>query len=360
MEKCQVNLKESADNSYEILIGSNLNAKILEDLKEKKYSKYAIVTDSNLIIYGKKLQQLLQKNNLHCHLISFKAGEQNKTRKTKEEIEDKLISLNFQRDSCIIALGGGVVGDIAGFVAATYMRGIPYIHVPTSLLAMADSSIGGKVGVDTKEGKNMIGDFHQPKKVYIDIDYLKSLPDEEFANGMAEIIKHAIIKDRNFFHFLEKSISKIMRKDADILKQMIKTSCEIKASIVEKDEKEKGIRKLLNYGHTIGHAIESASSYRIKHGFCVAIGMSYAAKLSAKYGFLDEGSVIRQNNLLEMIGLPHRIKHHDLKPKKIADAIVYDKKIINNKINFVFLNSIGDSFVSENASIEDIKKVLEE
>ncbi len=174
------------------------------------------------------------------------------------------------------------------------------------------------------------------------------------------MVKYALIKDKNFFHFLEKNIDKILDCDLNILKQTIKRSCEIKASVVMQDEKEKGVRKILNYGHTIGHAIESALNYKISHGQAIAIGMNYAAKLSAKLGFLHEGSVIRQNNLLEYIGLPHKLSHHKLKPIKILEHIQYDKKIINGKINFVLLNSIGDAIISDKITLENIKHILEE
>lgn len=362
METCRVELKEEVDNSYDILIGDGLVDDLVQELKQNPIANaYAIITDSNVEkVYGKKLLKDLQKKNLHLHLISFPAGEKGKNRKTKEKIEDKMLNLALGRDTCIIALGGGVVGDVSGFVAATYMRGVPYIQVPTTLLAMVDSSIGGKVAVDTKKAKNSIGAFYQPKKVIIDLNFLKTLPKNEFVNGLVEVIKHALIKDRNFFHFIEKNIGKILNYDLDILRHTIKRSCEIKAEIVMQDEKEKGLRKILNYGHTIGHAIESASNYKISHGNAIAIGMSYATKLSAKLGFLDEGSVIRQNNILEYIGMPHKISHHKLNPKKILDHIQFDKKIINGKINFVLLNAIGDSFISDNITLEGIKNILEE
>jgi 3-dehydroquinate synthase len=214
------------------------------------------------------------------------------------------------------------------------MRGIPYIQVPTTLLAMVDSSIGGKAAVDTGYAKNVIGAFHQPKKVIIDLNFLKTLPRKELPNGLAEVIKHALIKDKSFFHFLEKNIDRILEYDLESLKQAIKRSCEIKAGIVAEDEKEKGMRMLLNYGHTIGHAIESALNYRISHGQAISIGMSYAAKLSSKKGFLHEGSVIRQNNLLEYIGLPHKLSHHKLKSKKILEHMQFDKKIINQNLYY--------------------------
>ncbi|MBI2559408.1 3-dehydroquinate synthase [Candidatus Woesearchaeota archaeon] len=362
METVGVQLKEETDNSYDILIDGGLFNNLAAELKNKPLGNaYAIITDSNVgKIYGKKLVKNFQNKNLHAHLITFPAGEKSKNRKIKEKIENDMLKLAFGRDTCVIALGGGVAGDVAGFVAATYMRGIPYIQVPTSLLAMVDSSIGGKVGVDTEYAKNSIGAFYQPKKVIIDLNFLKTLPKEELANGLAEIIKHALIKNKDFFHFLEKNIDDMLKLDFELLKKTIKKSCEIKASVVMQDEKEKGMRRILNYGHTIGHAIESALNYGISHGNAIAIGMSYAAKLSAKLGFLHEGSVIRQNNLLGHIGLPHRLSHHKLKPKKILEYAQYDKKIINGRINFILLKSIGDAFISDKVTIDDIKKIMEE
>ncbi|MEK7124565.1 MAG: 3-dehydroquinate synthase, partial [Patescibacteria group bacterium] len=330
------------------------------ELKNKPLANaYAIITDSNVEkIHGKKLLKNFQNKNIHSHLISFQAGEKNKTRKTKENIENDMLELALGRDTCIIALGGGVVGDVAGFVAATYMRGIPYIQIPTTLLAMVDSSIGGKVAVDTLNAKNAIGTFYQPKKVIIDLNFLKTLPKNELANGLAEIIKYALIKDKDFFNFLEKNVDKILNHDPDALKRTIKRSCEIKAEIVVQDEKEKGIRRILNYGHTIGHAIETSLSYEISHGQAIAIGMAYAAKLSAKLGFLHQDSVIRQNNLLEYIGLPHKLSHHKLRPKKLLECMRLDKKIINGKMNFILLNSIGDAFISDEVALEDIKNII--
>ena len=358
----KVDLKEETDNSYGILIDKCLSDNIAIELKNKPIANsYVIITDSNVAkLYGKKLLESFRLENLQVHLISFPAGEKSKSRKTKEKIENDMLKLSLGRDTCILALGGGVVGDVGGFVAANYMRGIPYMQVPTTLLAMVDSSIGGKVGVNTIYSKNSIGAFYQPEKVIIDLNFLKTLPKKELINGLTEVIKHALINDKDFFHFIEKNIDKILKCDLDVIKQAIKRSCEIKASIVSQDEKEKGIRRILNYGHTIGHAIESALNYRISHGKAIAIGMAFAAKLSSKKGFLHEGSAIRQNNLLEYIGMPHRLSHHKLTPRKILDHIQYDKKIVNGKINFVLLSSIGDSFISSDINLDDIKNILEE
>lgn len=362
MEIVRVDLKEEIDNSYDILIDVGLIDNLAKELRQKPIANaYAIITDSNIAkTHGKKLLNDLRNKGVHAHLITFKPGEKNKSRRTKEKIEDTMLKLGLGRDTCIIALGGGITGDLAGFIASTYLRGIPYIQLPTSLLAMVDSSIGGKVAVDTLNAKNVIGSFYQPKRVIIDVNFLESLPKKELINGLTEIIKHALIKDKDFFHFIEKNIDKITSCNLEILKQVIKRSCEIKADIVSNDEKEKGLRRILNYGHTVGHAIEAALHYKISHGEAIAIGMSYAAKLSAKKGYLHEGSVIRQNNLLQYLGLPHKLSHHKLKPKKILEHIRYDKKIVNDKINFILLKSIGDAFISDEINLSNIKNILEE
>lgn len=362
MEICRVELKGAYDYSYDIAIGCGLSEKLAEELQKTQIANaYAIITDSNVEkIYGKKLLQDFKNKDIHAHLISFPAGEKSKSRKIKEKIEDRMLELALGRDTCIIALGGGVAGDVAGFAAATYMRGIPCIQVPTTLLAMVDSSIGGKVAVDTLHAKNAIGAFHQPKKVIADLNFLKSLPKKEMANGLAEMIKHALVKDKGFFSFLEKNIGRILNCDFAILEPAVKMNCRIKASVVMQDEKERGMRKILNYGHTIGHAVESALSYKISHGNAIAIGMSYAAKISAKLGFLDEESAIRQGNLLEHAGLPHKLSHSKLKPQKIIERMRYDKKITGSRLNFVLLNSIGDAFVSDKITFEDVRDALEE
>lgn len=362
MEVCHIELKEHTDTSYDVFIDTGLFDSIASGLEKSPIANaYVIIADSNIAkSYGKTLLGDLKKRSIRADLIAFPAGEKNKNRKSKERIEDEMLKRSFGRDTCIIALGGGITGDIAGFVAATYMRGIPYIQVPTTLLAQVDSSIGGKVAVDAMHAKNVIGAFYQPKKVIIDVNFLRTLPKIEIANGLVEIIKHALISDKDFFHFLEKNVDKILELDELIVIKTIKRSCWIKGSIVMQDENEKGLRRILNYGHTIGHAIESAMNYEIGHGQAIAIGMSYAAKLSAKLGLLNQGSVIRQNNLIEHIGLPHKLSHSKLKPKKILEYIQYDKKIINGKINFVALKSIGDAFVSDNVALDDIRHILEE
>jgi 3-dehydroquinate synthase len=342
LDKVKLRIIEKNDFSYEIVIGENLIQEIVIFLKKTMFSnKLLIITDSNIKkIYGKTLLKQFKKNNLKAELISFKAGEDNKTRKTKQEIENKMLELGLGRDTVIISFGGGVVGDLAGFIAATFNRGIPYVQVPTSLLAMIDSSIGGKTAVDTKYGKNLIGAFYQPIKVYIDINFLQTLPKEEVLNGLAELIKHGIIMDKELFYFMEKYNKEILNKDKEILTYLIKESCKIKSEIVEKDEKETGLRQILNFGHTIAHAIEKVSDYKLKHGSGVSIGMCVEAKISNKLNFLEDYDYTRIVQLLKSFKLPTKIPS-ELTYKKIINAAKLDKKSRLGIPRFVLLKEIG-------------------
>jgi len=349
----KVRLKQKADYSYSIVLGKNLFKKIAADLKNKPIAnKYVIITDSNVKnIYGIDLLKTLRANNIEAQLIYFKAGEQSKNSKIKEQIENEMFKLLLGRDSAILALGGGVTGDLAGFIASTFLRGIPYIQIPTTLLAMVDSSIGGKTGINTGYGKNLIGTFYQPKKVYIDINMLSTLPESEFLNGLAEVIKHSIIKDKPLFKYLEKNREKILKKDKKALQYIIKISCEIKSSIVEKDETESNYRRILNFGHTFGHAIEKTSNYQVKHGFAVAQGMIYAAKLSKT----NEKTKERIIKLIESYGL---IKNIKLDKKMILHAMLQDKKTIKGKVNFVLINEIGKPYITNKIKTQQIEAVL--
>ncbi len=361
METVHLNLRKETDNSYDILIDESLLKKIPSDLKKNKIgNKYLIITDSNIKgLFGKKLLALMKKEGLNADLISFKAGEQSKNLKVFSSLIEKAHYLKLDRSSVIITLGGGVVGDIAGFIAATYMRGINYIQIPTSLLAMVDSSIGGKVAVDLPTGKNTVGNFHQPKKVYIDISLLKNLPAKELINGLSEIIKHALIMDRDLFDFVEKNLSKIMNRDTPTLISLIKKNCQIKADIVMKDEKESGLRKLVNYGHTIGHALETLTSYKkYSHGEAIAIGMVVEGLIANKIGLLSKQELTKQNNLIKKAGLPAKMP--DIDAKKFTNELKKDKKVVGGKIEFVLLKEIGKAEYGINASNETIQEAIEE
>lgn len=330
MQEITINLAET----YKIHIGKELlPSSLLIECCRKQANTIVIIVDNNIKdLYGKPLLNSLKKANIETHLLPFTGGEESKTRAVKQELEDKMFALGCGRDSCIIALGGGITTDIAGFVAATYNRGIPVIYIPTTLLAMVDASVGGKTAVNTPFGKNLIGAFYQPKAVFIDIDVLKTLPKNELKNGMVEIIKHAIIKDAEYFSLLEKKI------DVTILEEVIATSCQIKKQIIEQDEKDYGIRQLLNFGHTIGHALEQASHYQLSHGEAVALGMIAESYISMRLGFLPESSFTRIKAILRIYEISPIMTGTKTAIKK---ALLLDKKAIARKPYFVLLDDIG-------------------
>ncbi len=342
MPTVKINLRQEIDDSYYIVIGNKITDSLVKELKEKPFgNKYAIITDDNLRkIYGDRLLQRIKKAGIDCCLISFPSGEQNKNLKTFGFLHEELLKNNLDRKSCIIALGGGVVGDVAGFVAATYMRGINYIQVPTTLVAQADSSIGGKTAVDLSSGKNSCGAFYQPKKVYIDVDFLKTLPRKELINGLVETVKHAVIADEKFFYFIEKTLDGIFSAKPEVMIHLAETNCSIKRNVVENDLFEKNLRKVVNYGHTIGHAIETLTGYKkYAHGEAVAIGMAVEGKISNLKGWLSDKDLKRQNNLLEKIGL--NLNLPAISPEKILKELVKDKKAVSGKIFFALPEKIG-------------------
>lgn len=336
-----------SDYHYEIEIGSELLNSQIEYLNTLA-SRFAIITDDTIeALYGKPLRDSLLSSGLDVHLFSFPSGEQHKTRNTKEALENQLFEKSFGRDTCVIALGGGVVTDLAGYLAATYCRGVPLVMMPTSLLGMVDASIGGKTGVNVPWGKNMLGCIYQPKKVVIDLSKLKSLPKKELANGVVEMIKHGLIIDHGLFEFLEKHSKQILDLDLPWLEKAIYGSCQIKKAIVEQDEKEKEKRRLLNYGHTIGHAIELLTHYSISHGEAVAIGLLVESYLSLILGKLDQKSFDRIKKILKDYGLPLQLPSK-LSIKGMLDAMNLDKKSLKGQPRFVMIDGIGSplSFAS--------------
>ncbi len=342
MEVVHVRLKKRSDDSYPIFIGQDLFSFIAHDLKKRNIgNKYAIIADTTSSkLFGKKLVEEIQKVGLTVSLIAFKEGEQNKNLKIYAEIMEAVARADLDRKSAIIGLGGGVSGDLAGFVAATYMRGIRYVHVPTTLLAMVDSSIGGKTGVDLRERKNAAGAFHQPQAVYSDIATLNSLPRAQISSGLAEIIKHGVIADKKLFSFIEENNGKIMSKNNNVLIHSIKENARIKGSIIEKDEKEGDLRVVLNYGHTIGHAIESLTKYKkFSHGEAIAIGMNVAAHISMYLNFMPKEDVERQKKLLKNAGLP--VSFPTIHPAAIINELHKDKKSFGHGIVFTLPERIG-------------------
>jgi len=302
--------------------------------------RLVIISDSHLSeTLAKEIQTYLEEAKLPAELFSFPAGEAHKTRETKQKLEDLMLSKGYARDTCVIAVGGGVVSDLAGFLAATYCRGISSIYVPTTLLAMVDASIGGKTGVNTPYGKNLIGSFHQPTAVFMDIETLKSLNPREWTNGITEVIKHSLIANSKLYSLLEDSAQNL-RENPELLMKLIYESCLIKKAIVEQDEKEQGLRQLLNYGHTIGHAIESLENYEISHGEAVAIGLLVESKLSVECGFLNEQDLSSLDELLKAYQLPLKTQAFKDKAKLMA-LFKMDKKSLAGEAHFVLLDEIG-------------------
>lgn len=342
MNRIRVNLKKAEDKSYDIVIKGGLLGGIPRELKEAGIAhRLAIVTDSNVApLYGEKLLSECEGEGLTPLLITFPAGEKHKSRETKAFIEDRMLEAKFGRDSAVIALGGGVVGDVAGYVAATYSRGVPYVQIPTTLVACVDSSVGGKTGVDTPYGKNLIGAFHQPWRVYVDVETLMTLGVNEIREGLAEVIKYGVIADAALFAYLEEEIGRVLEYDRAALEHVIVRGCGIKAGVVEKDERESNLRKILNFGHTIGHAVENLSGYAVTHGQAVAIGMVAEGRIALGMGLWNEAELERLVRLIEKAGLPTEVPA-GMDPVEITDAMKLDKKSRGGKIEMVLPESLG-------------------
>ncbi len=336
-------LKEKVVKSHKIYVEDGITKQIPEILKKMEVGeKYAIITDTIVEkLFAKKLQNALKRKKIKSEIISFKKGEQSKTMSTVEKLGEEMIKKGFDRHDAVIALGGGVVGDIGGFLASIYMRGIPYIHIPTTLMAMIDSAIGGKTGVDLKSGKNLMGTITQPKAIFIDTNYLKNLPIKQIQNGLAEVIKYGVIKDKRLFKFLERNMDKILKKDPIALKHILKRSIKIKINIVRKDEKEEtGLRAILNYGHTYGHALEKLSGYKLLHGFAISIGMIIANKIAVKKGLMKEKHAQRIKKLLETTGLPVTTMKNVTKKDLLSD-----KKKEGDYVNLILATKIGKAII---------------
>jgi 3-dehydroquinate synthase len=332
------------NRSYNILIAGGLLTPLgTECAKLPLGRRCAIITDANVApLYAKTALESLTRSGFETILLSVPAGETAKSVKTVAACYDQLAAHRLERNSFIVALGGGVVGDLAGFVAATYLRGIPFVQVPTTLLAQVDSSVGGKVGVNLKAGKNLVGAFHQPRVVLCDLDVLKSLPDREYRAGLAEVIKYGIIYDAAFFRQLERSLPQLLKRDSKTLAAVIARCCEIKAEVVGQDETESGLRAILNFGHTIGHALEAISGYgKFLHGEAISIGQVAAAQLSHCLLGLPERDVKRITALFKRAGLPTHVQTTRPQLTRLCAAMKLDKKVSDGEIKFILAKSIG-------------------
>ncbi len=353
MVKLNINLGE---RSYPIYITTDFSG-LAKFLSNYKSGKIVCITDTNVDKYHSAgCMEALTSEGFDAYKYVIPAGEKSKNLETVSGIYKYLVDLKLDREARLIALGGGVVGDITGFVAATFLRGINFIQIPTSLLAQADSSVGGKVGVDFEGSKNLVGAFYQPKFVYINVNTLRTLPNRDMISGLAEVIKHGIIRDEDYFDYIDYNVNKIFSFDENVLQYMAKTNCSIKGDVVEQDEKESGIRAILNFGHTIGHAIESVSNFELMHGECVALGMVGAFKISLELEMVSEDTVAKVIKTFEKVGLPTRLNGFSV--DAVFDQMFFDKKVKDNKLNFILPKAIGEVVQLEIEDYGLVKRVL--
>lgn len=345
MSTFNVELKKVVDDSYDIEIGFELMDKLISDLKNGlvgKIRKFAVITDSIVKdLYANPIYEMLLAEGYQADLFVFQEGEKQKTRKTKEEIEDAMLAKGYRRDCCIIAVGGGVVTDLAGFVAGTYGRGVPFINYATTLLAAADASVGGKTAVDTPLATNLIGLFNQPEKVYLDIATWKTLPQRQVISGMAETIKHACLASREFFDYLDANMEKLLAVDKEACEHIAEENCKVKYEVVMKDERESGLREVLNLGHTVGRAIETVSEYELLHGEAVSIGMVAEVKLAYKLGYMTAEERDAVIALLAKAQLPVVIPDY-IDREVLVKKLYTDKKVRDGKLRFVIQKGIGN------------------
>lgn len=339
MSVLSVNL---AENSYDIVIERGVLASLGQRCRALGLKGLAAVITNPTVaaLYGAAVQESLAAAGFTVAQIEIPDGEEYKNSATLNQVYDDLLAAGVDRGSFIVALGGGVVGDVAGYAAATWMRGIPFVQVPTTLLAQVDSSVGGKTGIDHPKGKNLIGAFYQPRLVLIDVATLATLDQRQFRAGLAEVIKYGVAIDHSFFEFVEANSAAILAMDPGVLVEIILRSCQLKARVVELDEKEAGLRAILNYGHTLGHAFESLSGYRgLVHGEAVAIGMVLAARVSLAEGLCSQEDYSRIRALITRCGLPVEIPHYDR--QQLLDAVAADKKSKGGSITFICNQGIG-------------------
>ncbi|MGB9792967.1 MAG: 3-dehydroquinate synthase [Thermacetogeniaceae bacterium] len=355
-KELRVNLGE---RSYSILIGSSQLPQLGEHLAPLSLAPRLFVVTNEVVgrLYGELVNRSLREAGFDIIYYELPDGEEHKSLESAGKLYTRAIEGGLERQGAVIALGGGVIGDLAGFVAATYMRGVPFVQVPTTLLAQVDSSVGGKVAVNHPLGKNMIGCFYQPRLVFADVSTLKTLPLREVSSGLAEVIKYGVIRDKNFFDFLEENLEKVLALDQEALIEVVGRSCAIKAEIVEKDETEQGLRAILNFGHTIGHALEVLTEYRVyKHGEAVAAGMVAATAIAEEKGLCSPDISERLVSILKRAGLPYQIP---FMAEEIMSVLPRDKKVRMGKLRFVLPVAIGSVIIDSDVSDDVIRAAIE-
>lgn len=358
MQKIRVELGE---RSYNIMIDKGTLKDIGRIFEKFEFSnKVALISNPTVYdLYGKTVSESLRASGYDLTEVLLPDGEEYKSLASTEKIYEALLKAKLDRKSALIALGGGVIGDITGFAASTYMRGIDFIQIPTTLLAQVDSSVGGKTGVNHPLGKNMIGAFWQPRLVWVDTATLETLPRREFLCGLGEVIKYGVIWDEDFFAYLEANRDKILRLDKEAMTHIIRRSCEIKAEVVSKDERESGLRAILNYGHTVGHAIETVTGYKkYLHGEAVAIGMYMEARLSQKLGLIEKKAVGRIKALIDSYELPSEMPT-EIQVNDLMEKMWIDKKTVGGKMHFVLPEKVGAVKIHSGITSEDIIKLVD-
>ena len=331
-----------AERSYDIHIGSGILSAIGTELTALQRLTHAVViTDENVQKYAAVVAEAVADQGADVDVLTITAGEPSKSVEAAGALWEEMLAAGADRQSVVVAVGGGVVGDLAGFVASTFARGLALVQVPTTLLAQVDSSVGGKTGINLSSAKNMVGAFWQPLAVFIDTHVLQTLPDREYASGLAEVIKYGVIQDADFFAYLEQHVAQLNRRDDQTLRKVVSQCCRLKAEVVEADEREtSGRRAILNYGHTFAHALEAATGYgQLLHGEAVSIGMLCASRLAAALGRIDVDMTRRQQAILQAVGLPVTVPETD--PDKLLDLMMHDKKVQHGKLRFVLPDRIG-------------------
>ncbi len=359
LKRIRLDLKSKTDRSYDVLVGRGILASLHSEIQRLgSFSSFGLVTDEVVRpLVAEPLQDQLRSNSIDTTLIALPPGESAKTIGTVLDLCQQLLVQGFDRRSLLLAVGGGVVGDITGFAAAIYMRGIPYIQVPTTLLAQVDSSLGGKTGVDLPSGKNLLGAFHQPRLVLSDLDVLTTLSSDARRDGFAEVIKAALIEDPELFSILEKEGADLLDTSNPLLETIIAKACAVKCRVVNRDEHESGLRRILNFGHTLGHALEAAANYNISHGQAVAIGMGLAVRLSRQWVGLSEDNADRALDLIQKLGLPTDIPKN-IDPEALLVPLEKDKKIQAGICHFVLLAEIGRAAIHP-IPVGDLQKSLQ-
>ena len=347
------------NENYDILIGQEILSPFAQHLAERLPGRKAfLVSHPTLLdLYGQRVTDALQQAGFATQTYAIAEGETSKTLDTAAELYTHLATCGADRQSVLCAFGGGVVGDLTGFAAATYMRGIPFVQIPTTLLAMVDSSIGGKTGVNHALGKNMIGSFYPPRAVCTDIALLRSLPEREYLCGLSEIVKAGVIDDIELFQLMEREVDAIRRRDEAVLTTLIERAIAVKVRVVEEDPTERGVRAILNFGHTIGHALEAVTAYeQYSHGEAVAIGMALVARLSETLGLCQPEARDRISGLLEGLGLP--VSYAEIDSQRLIEVMAHDKKSVNGVVQFILMRDIGDVIYRQQVPTEALESLL--